>query len=58
VHNSKCHSIKECIEIKKLTVQFREQQKLQPRCDSTPPRQREGKKQVVSKGDKDEEMAF
>jgi hypothetical protein len=43
VHNSRRHSAEECREIKKLTEQFREQQKQQPHCDGTPPCQREGK---------------
>jgi hypothetical protein len=58
VHNSRHHIIEECWEIKKLLEQFREQQKQQPRCDSTPHRQREGKHHVAHEGNDEEEMEF
>jgi hypothetical protein len=43
VHNYRHHSAEECPNIKKLTEQFREQQKQQPRRDDMPPRQWEDK---------------
>jgi hypothetical protein len=50
--------VKKCREIKKLAEQFCEQQKQQSCHDGTPPQQREGKQQVASEGNKEEEMEF
>jgi predicted Rossmann fold nucleotide-binding protein DprA/Smf involved in DNA uptake len=57
VHNSTCHTVSECREIKKLVEQFREKMQ-QQRQDGTPSRQREGKQKVDSQEEKDAEMEF
>jgi hypothetical protein len=58
VHNSKCHNIEECREIKNLGERVREQQKQQQRQDSVPPRHREAKQKAVLEDDKDEELEY
>jgi hypothetical protein len=57
VHNSLCHTVSECREIKKLTKQFREKMQKQ-RQDDAPFRQREGKQKVDPQEEKDVEMEF
>jgi hypothetical protein len=56
MHNSTCHSVGECWEIKKLTEQFNEKQ--QQLCqEGAPSHQREGK-QKMDPEKKDEDMVF
>jgi hypothetical protein len=57
VHNSTCHTVSECWEIKKLTEQFRKKMQ-QQRQDGMPSRQWEGKQKVDSQEEKDVEMEF
>jgi hypothetical protein len=57
VHNSRCHNVEECWEIKKLTEHFCEQVKQQPHQEGAPSHQREGKQKVDLKAKK-EEMEF
>jgi hypothetical protein len=58
VHNSTCHTMSECQEIKKLTEQFHEKMQQQQRQDGAPSHQQEGKQKVDSQKEKDTEMEF
>jgi hypothetical protein len=57
VHNSACHSVSECREIKKLAEQLREKQQ-QSRQEGVPSCQGEGKEKMVPEEEKDEEMVL